>query len=344
MVFEALQESMTIIYIQGIGRITPDTPARLEQFLKTDDARMTKSIALHSPGGDLSAGMKLGEIIRKAGYSTYISRSIPLDEAMDIYNYPQGECLSACALAFLGGITRSYSAKQTYSLPRLDTDERAAPGSEGAQISSLADYVRRMGANPELLRAASNIAANDNVYRIPVALAKQMRIIFDQSGQIQFRIADLQGSPVARFDFSMQEKKYRGMIRCVDNAITLYILDRGGSFRKDFQTIKDAPAEFVDDANRTLQATASYAKAGDADMMIFRIPALTAASFSGKGLWLSDIRNQDIERHDSENPNPLGISAEKMVWLDKVMAFSFNIRAANGASVLAPVLKPCANP
>jgi hypothetical protein len=311
MVFEAMQASMTIIYIQGIGRITPDTPAKLEQFLKTDDARMTKSITLHSPDGDLMAGLKLGEIIRKAGYSTSIGRSVLLDEAMDIYDYPQGECISACALAFLGGITRSYDAKATYRLPRLDADGPAA-GGEGTQMSKLAVYIKQMGANPEILQTASNMAAKDAAYHVPVAPAKQMGIIFDQSGQTEFRIGDIKGSPVVRFDFSMQEKKYRGMIRCVDSAITLYILDRGGSFPKYLQTVKGATAEFVDGTSQTLQATASYAKAGDADMMTFKIPSLTAASFSGEGLWLSDIRNQDIDRRQSETHDAPDMQAEKM--------------------------------
>jgi hypothetical protein len=59
--FEALQISMMIIWAQGTGVITKDTPSEFQKFLASDDARFTRRIALHSPGGNLMAGLELGK-------------------------------------------------------------------------------------------------------------------------------------------------------------------------------------------------------------------------------------------------------------------------------------------
>jgi hypothetical protein len=87
MAFEGLQDSLTILYVQATGTITPDTPARFAEFLKSDDAKLTKNLQLHSPGGDVAAGLKLGEMIRKAGYNTSIARAMRMNEPFSNYQY-----------------------------------------------------------------------------------------------------------------------------------------------------------------------------------------------------------------------------------------------------------------
>jgi hypothetical protein len=334
MAFEGLQDSLTILYVQATGTITPDTPARFAEFLKSDDAKLTKNLQLHSPGGDVAAGLKLGEMIRKAGYNTSIARAMRMNEPFSNYQYEDAMCVGACAYAFLGGVTRSFTEKETYGLPLPDSSTGSA---------AIATYLERMGLGRTALDVASRQSTGEPLYRVPVAVAEQVKIIFDLSGQAEFRMGAINGDPVARFEFTKLEKKYRGMIRCVDHAITLYIVDRGKTIPADLHAIRDAPAEFEDGTKTTLHATASFVEEKDSYLMIFKIPALTALSFSGNGLMLSDIYNLAIEQRQSDNPNDKDALLDKMNWLNSVTAFAFEIRAQNGEA-LAPILDACRNP
>lgn len=82
-------------WINAIGEITPTTPADFKKFL-SQTPYPPLAVRFNSPGGNLIAGLELGEIIRKNKLNT---------EAI--------LCASACAYAFLGGVQRSFVDKQS---------------------------------------------------------------------------------------------------------------------------------------------------------------------------------------------------------------------------------------
>lgn len=82
-------------WINAKGVITGQTPAEFLDFVNRNNLR-ARSVRLDSPGGDLVAGMRLGEVIRAKKFDT---------EA--VY------CASACAYAFLGGVERRFVGKPT---------------------------------------------------------------------------------------------------------------------------------------------------------------------------------------------------------------------------------------
>jgi hypothetical protein len=77
--------------------------------------------------------------------------------------------------------------------------------------------------------------------------------------------------------------------------------------------------------------TASSAGTGDGGM-VFTLPGLTEASFSGTGLELTEISNPESKTE----------LVDDMTWTGYVMAFYFRIKAMNGAETLPSVLKGCA--
>lgn len=120
-------------------------------------------IYLHSPGGDLLAGMKLGELFRGAGVSTAVGRTTP-----DRYGYWQVEpaqAASAAAFAFLGGTTREagpgqIGVHQFYNeLARLTPNTKLFDAYDVSrhQVLSgiLIDYVHRMGVDPRFVSIGS---------------------------------------------------------------------------------------------------------------------------------------------------------------------------------------------
>src|SRR5690606_20228716 len=82
-------------WIDAIGDVTASTPTDFANFLARTP-HPPQAIRFTSPGGNLLAGLKLGEIIRQHKFNT---------EAVF--------CASACAYAFLGGVERSYADGQS---------------------------------------------------------------------------------------------------------------------------------------------------------------------------------------------------------------------------------------
>ena len=65
------------------------------------------SVRLNSPGGDLAGGIRLGELIRKLKLDTEIGVTEP--DSYGHWKTAPGLCASACAFAFLGGLSRRAS-------------------------------------------------------------------------------------------------------------------------------------------------------------------------------------------------------------------------------------------
>lgn len=340
MVFEAMQSSMTTIYVQAIGTITNDTPEQFQKFLKTDDAKMTRILSFHSAGGDVTAGQELGEMIRQARFNTLVGRSMPLDNPDDVtatYDFKTAVCTSACAYAFLGGVTRKYGKTEIYGLPRLGVAGNSLSGADPQLVSaSLSRYIEKMGADPQVLQAAADAPPKNKIFRVPVALGQKMNIIYDKSGQTAFRVEAVGGRPVAKFDFTMAEKRFGGEIACVDGSNRLLVIDRDDTIRPALHQLKKAPAILADGTGQQLEGFATYRAAsspgaGDGGMA-FTLPSLTETAFSGSGLELSEI----------SNPGSKTESVDDLIWSGDVMAFYFRIKAMNGAETLPSVLKDCA--
>ena len=116
------------------GEITDATPDAFRRSLSSENP--TTLLRLNSAGGSLFGALELGLLIRQSNFETEIGHT-------EGFNKLPGECASACAYAFMGGIARSleegaklgvhrfysraaienYSAKQ-FSAGDLDSTQR----------------------------------------------------------------------------------------------------------------------------------------------------------------------------------------------------------------------------
>jgi hypothetical protein len=97
----------------AVGVITDATPRAFAEFVKSNSP--SAPIELISPGGNLLAALKLGEMIRNGGYDTSLGDF----------------CVSACAYAILGGVRRYTVPKE--SGPDWDYDNRNV-GATGTKL------------------------------------------------------------------------------------------------------------------------------------------------------------------------------------------------------------------
>lgn len=159
-------------WVRGEGEITAETPVVFEAFVadmkKRYGSHTGGELRLDSPGGSLAAGMKLGELIRKHGYSTGVAKSPP--DGTGRHESAPGICQSACAFAFLGGVHRraqpgEIGVHQFYNA--LGLRDPAAKIFTSVDLSAqqliaavLIEYVFRMGVDPRFLSTASMTAPN----------------------------------------------------------------------------------------------------------------------------------------------------------------------------------------
>ena len=331
--FEAVQLSKSIFFLQGTGTITKETPAEFARFLATDGANASTNLSLHSPGGDEIAGMELGRAIRKARLNTTIERSIPLEGLMKVYRYKDPACTSACAWAFLGGVSRFYSADALYGLHR------------NASIAGAPLYLEEMGIDPRLLQAASSAATKGDVFVVPTILGKEWRVIFDASGLTTFNVEERRGQTTAVFDFANRGHKYGGMLYCEQGRSVMAILDRDDAVHPVLRIMNAFPAEF--EANgRKIAGNATYVGRTEQSpaAILFLLPLLDAQSFSGSGLVLTRLTNPQL-MPSSTSPGGGDLAnrglLDALSWGDAESALLFRIAADNGAHVLPSVFKDC---
>lgn len=343
--FEAVQLSMTTIYIQATGLITADTPSVFAAFLETEDSKYSKDLFLHSSGGNLLAAMRLGQLIRQAGMNTSVGRSIPLEGITDVYRYEMAHCYSACTYAFLGGVTRSFDNADTFGVHRFGLVDGQVT-SDDAQIVSgmLAGYIGDMGVDQRFLEAAASASFDGEIRLLGIEDARALRVIYDPSGQTSFQIEDSGGSAIAKFEFMNRERLTRGLILCADRAPYLVIIDSDDLVPVGLRAMDNYPAT-ISANGELLQAAANYVAAEGASpgYLAFRIPGLAADSFSGTGLSLDNIQNPAFVGSGASNSEPV-INDEligRMMWQDAVSESWFTIISDNGERTLPLLLRTC---
>ena len=173
------------VWVAAEGVITAATPADFQAFLKEQDAGWPDvrqyAIRLNSPGGDLGAGMQLGDLIRQNHFATEVGSTwagIPPGRLIQVNTKTPGTCLSACAYAFLGGVTRTAKAGEIGFHQFGDSSQvAAADRTSQAQATTgiLIQYLNYMGVNPEALALASATPA-DKIAKPDEATMIRLRI------------------------------------------------------------------------------------------------------------------------------------------------------------------------
>ena len=170
--FDILYMNQTNVVVAD-GEITKDTPERFRKFLDSDPFDGSIYIvALNSPGGNLSAGLELGQLIREEGLNTSIAK-YPFDPNVGqlLHIDEPGYCYSACALAFLGGKKRTLDSSSQIGFHQFRRasnsyfsdveDVWVTQGSSQITSANILDYIVEMGINPMLFSELSKTLPQD---------------------------------------------------------------------------------------------------------------------------------------------------------------------------------------
>jgi hypothetical protein len=158
--------------ILAVGQIDKDTPEQFKVIAK--DFPRGGWVALSSPGGNLIAGMQLGMVIRDLGLNTTIGNT----------DFSPPDCSSACAYAFLGGISRKLTPGSRYGLHQFRGTDKAINAEETQKLSAaLGKYLDIMGVERRLLDYAQ-MTSSDRVTFLSLSQAQMLKV--DTAGQSSY--------------------------------------------------------------------------------------------------------------------------------------------------------------
>jgi len=192
----------TSSWIVATGVILPDTPEQFRNFLDREGGAGGQ-IVLHSPGGNLAAGLELGRVIRSWGLTTHIGRT---DRIFDSYDAScntwfdevfTGTCASSCAYAFLGGEVRfvdspyypaegsllgfhQFFGGSSYEAELVTPEQAASIRASALSVAQVITgqivlYAIEMGIDPRIVAFAS-LTPNDELYFPNSAEIAELRI------------------------------------------------------------------------------------------------------------------------------------------------------------------------
>jgi hypothetical protein len=183
-------------WVKAEGEITTETPSDFDEFIKKYGSGY---FVLNSPGGNLIAGLELGQRFRKHKVHTEIGQSVTIENTRS-YEVKSGVCASACAYAFLGGERRTIGQKvilKASDLPlggskfgvhkffRPETltnfDAKSYTGKdldiEQKLTAAIAVYLVSMGIDASLIGLASNTDAQSMRWLTPLEI-EALRITY----------------------------------------------------------------------------------------------------------------------------------------------------------------------
>jgi len=182
------------LYLSANGWIDANSTQKFIQLISSLPKQIT--VLLNSAGGELIAGIELGQTIRDKGFYTQVGRVSLLNPQekrrnLSQYRIESGECLSACALAFIGGAKRTLNEHSILGVHpiKFNQSKTASNQAQDAQkaITVLGRYIESMGIDRRMLDMML-IDKNEQMQRISLATASQMNIDNSASETFPWRL------------------------------------------------------------------------------------------------------------------------------------------------------------
>jgi hypothetical protein len=165
--------SWDIFATGGVDLNAGDT---LERLLTEKRIPNGSELHIHSGGGSLIGGMNLGRVIRARGLITHVGQKGPMEHGFQCR--VDGHCMSAAALAFLGGEFRYVSDASRYGVHRFTLNDQSPRVADDAQVlaASVVEYIRSMEVDVELFSIASD-CPSDDILDVPPQTMKRLNVI-----------------------------------------------------------------------------------------------------------------------------------------------------------------------
>jgi hypothetical protein len=145
--------------IHATGALKDGTADKLKIFAAEHNIERGGEIYFQSRTGNRLEGMRMGRLIRQLGFKTHIGET---DGATP------GNCISACAFAYLGGTSRFMNANANFGLHRFyrsQGEDQEFQLQEAQSVSEqMVQYIREMGVDTRLFRYMAQPGSEEVVF------------------------------------------------------------------------------------------------------------------------------------------------------------------------------------
>lgn len=175
------------------GEIDADAGSRLEQALSQSDIPLGSQIYINSPGGSLVGGLDLGRVIRNYSLDSYVGKEGKLERGFQFHE--SGNCMSAAAIAYLGGRYRFIDRTSQVGIHRFSLGPSFQGDVDRAQMLSatVVEYIQSMGVSTDLFALASDVPADD-ILIVPHETLRRLGVVNDGQGATNWSIEAIEGA------------------------------------------------------------------------------------------------------------------------------------------------------
>jgi hypothetical protein len=143
------------VTVSAVGRFVSGSETAFVDTVKaqTMQGKRVSVVSLASPGGAVQPALSMGRSIRQSGLKTLV----------------ESNCVSACALAFMGGVTR-HAAPMTLGVHQVSFSNGPQLGGvttaivSQVSISEILTYAKEMGVDSEVIAIAAATPPNEMHY------------------------------------------------------------------------------------------------------------------------------------------------------------------------------------
>lgn len=168
------------------------------------------TVLLNSTGGDLSTGIRLGQLIRSLRFNTRVGQ---ISEKDNVTTLEAASCYSSCAFAFLGGVVRQVSEESKYGFyPLYSIQKTTGKLDDKALKNALANigqYFNQMGIDIQLLKMIISLKEKE-LYSVNQANLKLLNI--DNTASIALNRWNVQALGNGKLIATVSEKNLLGKV------------------------------------------------------------------------------------------------------------------------------------
>ena len=148
------------------GEIAASAGEEFESFLKDKNVPDGSELFLNSNGGSLIGGISLGRVIRQHGLITHVGKRGRFENGFQ--DWEPADCMSACAVAFLGGGYRFIMDGSKYGVHRFAFEEGEQRNFDAAQqlSASVVEYLREMEIDNHSFRSLRKLQRMKFLFRL----------------------------------------------------------------------------------------------------------------------------------------------------------------------------------
>lgn len=210
-------------------------------------------VYLASPGGSLMDGVRIGTLLRRLGATTTVGKRGTRSSQLE-----PGTCLSACSMAFLGGLYRYVPKGSVLGVHRVAATVHTERDFDAGQIvaARVAGYIRDMGVDARLFDRMAN-AGTDQIYVPGAAELRALHIVNDGREPAEWRSELSADGPSLTATQQTASGAGRAVFTCGNGAVVFHSSYQAGSNAAPIASGQWTHALLIDDVALPLDAPSS---------------------------------------------------------------------------------------